>query len=112
MSYSFQQDATPAHRAKLAREWCRRQLPDFIGEEEWSSYFPELDSLESHEWSLIRREPVEFAVPVLSPRMQKLEDGWEEMEKDTCVPHAIKSKANFDFYSPSSFKYIAINRCK
>nr|CDJ96180.1 Hypothetical protein CBG14942 [Haemonchus contortus] len=87
------QDATPAHRAKLAREWCRRQLPDFTGEEEWSSYFPELDSLESHEWSLIRRGPVEFAVPVWSPRMQKLEDGWEEMEKDPCVPHAIKSKA-------------------
>lgn len=44
--WTFQQDSTPAHRAKMTQAWCRRNFPDFITSAEWSPYSPDLNSMD------------------------------------------------------------------
>lgn len=42
----FQQDSAPAHKSKLAQNWCRDNLPDFIPTTLWPPSSPDLNPLD------------------------------------------------------------------
>jgi hypothetical protein len=42
----FQQDSVPAHKAKTAQKWLRRNVPAFISAEDWPSGSPDLKPMD------------------------------------------------------------------
>jgi len=38
----FMQDSAPSYRAKVTQQFLRRNTPDFIAADEWTSYSPDL----------------------------------------------------------------------
>ena len=48
--YCFQQDSAPAHKSKKTQSWCRDNLPDFIGTEEWPAASSDLNPLDYFMW--------------------------------------------------------------
>lgn len=47
----FQQDSAPAHKSRLAQNWLRDNVPDFIAHLDWPSGSPDLNPLDYQLWS-------------------------------------------------------------
>jgi len=49
-NWCFQQDSTPAHKAKLTQDWWIEKMPDFIEANNWPSSSPDLNPLDYKLW--------------------------------------------------------------
>lgn len=47
----FQQDSAPAHKSRLAQNWLRENLPEFIEHTDWPSGSPDLNPLDYRLWT-------------------------------------------------------------
>lgn len=47
----FQQDSAPAHKCKLAQNWLKENVPDFIAHMDWPSGSPDLNPLDYQLWA-------------------------------------------------------------
>jgi len=51
--WTFQQDSSPAHKAKIVQQWCRANPPDFIQSSEWPPSSPDLNPLDYAIWGIL-----------------------------------------------------------
>ena len=42
----FQQDSTPAHKAKTMKQWVKNHVPEFINSDHWLSASPDLNPID------------------------------------------------------------------
>jgi hypothetical protein len=49
----FQQDSSPAHKAKTTQEWLERNVPAFISTKDWPLGSPDLNSLDYKLWAVL-----------------------------------------------------------
>jgi len=50
--FHFQQDAAPAHAAKLAQDWIASNCSEFSGKIEWPPNSPDVNPLDYRDWGV------------------------------------------------------------
>ena len=60
--FIFQQDSTPAHRARDSIELLWHETPDFIGPDVWPANSPDLSPVDYRIWGLIQERVYQIAI--------------------------------------------------
>ena len=61
-SATFIQDGAPAHTAKATKQWCKKNLPNFIKKDEWPANSPDLNPFENL-WNIIDEAAYRDPIP-------------------------------------------------
>jgi len=85
----FQQDSTPAHRARDTIELIRHETPDFTGPDVWSANSPDLNPVDYMIWGLIQERIYQTAIRDTDDLKQCLTCVWAEL-KQSIVDKAIE----------------------
>ncbi|KAM8711928.1 hypothetical protein ACLKA7_012439 [Drosophila subpalustris] len=85
----FQQDSTPAHKAKMSEDWCKTHFPDFISSVEWPPYSPDLNPTDYSLWSILEAKACAEPHKSLEAMKQSL-----LLERDRLSPEDLRPIAN------------------
>jgi hypothetical protein len=55
-NWTFQQDSTPAHKAKTTQRWLEVIFSGFIAAQDWPSGSPDLNPLDYRLWSILEEK--------------------------------------------------------
>lgn len=79
----IQHDGAPAHRAKMAQEWCRTHFPAFGEKNEWPGNSPDLSPIENL-WAIIQ-EPMNKMALAISERTltRNVRAAWSQISAQT-----------------------------
>jgi len=80
--FIFQQDSSPAHRAKdaIAIALLRRETPSIIGPELWPANSPDLSPFDYRIWGLIQERVYQTAIRDIDELKERLIIVWAELK--------------------------------
>lgn len=79
----FQQDSSPAHRTKLAQDFCREHFPDFSSLQEWPPYSPDLNPLDYTIWGILEAKACAKPYKSVESLKNDLVKAWVEIDENT-----------------------------
>ena len=78
-AWSLQQDSAPSHGSKLTQAWIQRNIPSFIGKDEWPARSPDLNPLDFSVWSILETRVSASPHTSLETLKAKLTKEWNKI---------------------------------
>jgi hypothetical protein len=80
----FQQDGAPAHRSRVAQEWCEMAFGEkFISADEWPPSSCDLTPLDYSIWSILESRACAVPHKSVESLISALQREWEKLDQET-----------------------------
>ena len=80
--YVLQQDGAPSHTANIVQTWCRDNLADFVGKDDWPLSSPDLNPLDFFVWSYMLARLTDYKIQNLMHFKRVIIKIWDEIPMD------------------------------
>jgi len=77
--FTFQQDSTPAHRARPTVELLEKEVPDFISPSLWPLNRPVLNPVDYKIWSLVQERVYQQPISNIDEQRECIAAVWEKL---------------------------------